>query len=177
MSLNVRQAWMNHNPVGMNHHPVGMNHHLLQLTHWRSFFFSGWPINWNWEYRFAINCNCNSENAINCNCTPKNAINFPGLLQILQWIVIVVNMLAPLFIGSAEHVPLGVLLHFILQQLCALYKNQWEPFSSMLCQIRISLSVCAPPISGLGLIRVSHNNRNIHIRFVVTLRNGVLQNC
>ena len=59
-------------------------------------FFSGWPINWNWEYRFAINCNCNSENAINCNCTSENAINFPGLLQILQLIVIAVNMLAPL---------------------------------------------------------------------------------
>ena len=59
-------------------------------------FFSGRPINWNWEYRFAINCNCNSEDAINCNCTLENAINFPGLLQILQLIVISVNMLAPL---------------------------------------------------------------------------------
>ena len=92
MSLIARQAWM-------NHHSVGMNHHLLWLTHWHSFFFSEWPINWNWEYRFAINCNCNIENAINCDCTSENAINTPGLLQIFQLIVIAVNMLAPL---SAE---------------------------------------------------------------------------
>ena len=59
-------------------------------------FFSGWPINWNWEYRFAINCNCNSENAINWNCTSENAIHFPRLLQILKLIVIAVNMLAPM---------------------------------------------------------------------------------
>ena len=46
----------------------------------------------------------------------------------------------------------------------------------MLCQLRISLSVCAPLIYGLGLLGFSHNNGNIHICFVFTLLNIVLQN-
>ena len=47
----------------------------------------------------------------------------------------------------------------------------------MLFQLIIYLSVCAPLISGLSILRVCHDNSNIHIRFVVTLFNIVLQNC
>ena len=78
---------------------------------------------------------------------------------------------------SADDVPLCVMLHFILYQLCVLSKNQLEPLSSMLFQISISLSVGAPLIAELSLLLVSHNNENVHIHFVVTLCNLVLQNC
>ena len=80
-------------------------------------------------------------------------------------------------IGSADHFPFCVLLHFILLQLCALFKNQREPFPSMLYQLITSLSVCASLIVGMGLLQVTHKNGNVHIRFVFTLHNRVLQYC
>ena len=46
----------------------------------------------------------------------------------------------------------------------------------MLSQLGISLFEGAPPIGGLSLLQVSHDNRKVHIRFVVTLCNLVLQN-
>ena len=47
----------------------------------------------------------------------------------------------------------------------------------MLFQLSISLSVVAPLLAGLSLLLVIHNNRNVHILFVVTLCNLILQNC
>ena len=47
----------------------------------------------------------------------------------------------------------------------------------MLCQLNIYLSVVVTLVVGLSLLRVSHDYRNVHILFVVTLCNLIFQHC
>ena len=46
----------------------------------------------------------------------------------------------------------------------------------MLCQLRIFIYLFASLIAGLSVLCISRNNGNIHICFIFTLRNHVLQN-
>ena len=101
---------------------------------------------------------------VKCKFLVKNGRKWVLILRLHQNSLLDQSTQCQWIIRRAHHIPIGVLLHPVLEKLCALSDDEQICLTPVLGQIRILLSVGLPLVAVCSLLCLSHFNGDILFR-------------